>query len=56
MPQIELTVRNVFWQGRACDLLVSGGRVLELTEPGRETAPGAAMVDGGGLKIGRAHV
>ena len=36
MPQIELTVRNVFWQGRACDLLVSGGCVLELTEPGRE--------------------
>ncbi|AMD92537.1 dihydroorotase [Desulfomicrobium orale] len=51
MPQIELTVRNVFWQGRACDLLVSGGRVLELTEPGRETAPGAAMVDGGGLML-----
>lgn len=51
MPQIELTVRNVLWQGRACDLLVSGGRVLELTEPGREAAPGSAMVDGGGLML-----
>lgn len=53
MAQIELIVRNVMWQNRACDLLVAEGRVLELTEGGQNVVPtpDAAVVDGAGLLL-----
>jgi dihydroorotase len=53
MAQIELIVRNIMWENRACHLLVGAGRVLEIAEAGQNiaVAPGVAEIDGSGLLL-----
>lgn len=51
MAQVDLLIRNVSWQDRDCDLLVGDGKVVELADAGAVQAPGARVVDGGGLML-----
>lgn len=51
MAHVDLLIRNVSWQDRDCDLLVGGGKVVELADTGAVQAPGARVVDGGGLML-----
>jgi dihydroorotase len=51
MAHVDLLIRNVSWQDRDCDLRVGGGKVVELADTGAVQAPGARVVDGGGLML-----
>ena len=51
MAHVDLLIRNVSWQDRDCDLLVGHGKVVELADAGAVQAPGARVVDGGGLTL-----
>jgi dihydroorotase len=51
MAHVDLLIRNVSWQDRDCDLLVGDGKVVELADAGAVQAPGARVVDGGGLML-----
>lgn len=51
MAHVDLLIRNVSWQDRGCDLLVGNGKVVELADAGTVQAPGARVVDGGGLML-----
>ena len=51
MAHVDLLIRNVSWQDRDCDLLVGDGKVVELANAGAVQAPGARVVDGGGLML-----
>ena len=51
MAHVDLLIRNVSWQDRDCDLLVGHAKVVELADAGAVQAPGARVVDGGGLTL-----
>lgn len=51
MATCDMIIRDVRWQDQACDLLLTQGRVLELTQGGVEVPESIKVVDAQGLHL-----